>query len=98
MLALFHKVSHQVLLILRVEVLDEIVELANGASGAACYVGFKAAIKLEWLTIMIDFNSEACYVFLYLKACSVVVDLEGNGRRKWHVFVIIIQRIQPEQS
>jgi hypothetical protein len=26
------------------------------------------------------------------------VDLEVDGRRKWHVFVIIIQRFQPEQS
>jgi hypothetical protein len=47
---------------------------------------------------VIDFHGEACGIFLCLKACGVIVDLEVNGRRKWHVFVIIIQRLQPEQS
>ena len=95
LLAKIHKVPF---LVPRVEVLDEVVELADGASGAACLVGFEAAIKLEWPPIVIDFDGEACGIFLCLKACGVVVDLEVDGRRKWHVFVIIIQRFQPEQS
>ena len=95
MLAKFHKVSF---LKPRVEVLDEVVELADGATGAACLVGFEAAIKLEGPPIVIDFHGEACGVFHCLKACGVIVDLEVDGRGKWHVFVIIIQRLQPEQS
>ena len=43
LLAKIHKVSF---LVPRVEVLDEVVELADGASRAACLVGFEAAIKL----------------------------------------------------
>ena len=95
MLAKFHKVPF---LVPRVEVLDEVVELTDRASGAACLVGFEAAIKLEWPPIVIDFHSEACCIFICLKACGVVVDLKVNGRREWHIFVIIIQRLQPEQS
>ena len=95
LLAQFHEVSF---LVPRVEVLDKIVELANWASRAACFVGFEAFIKLEWPTIVIDFYSEAYCFFICLKARSIIVDLEVNGRRKWHVFVIIIQRLQPEQS
>ena len=56
LLAKFHKVPF---LVPRVEVLDEVVELADGASGATSLVGFEAAIKLEWPPIVIDFHGEA---------------------------------------
>ena len=98
MLAKFHKVPFLVPTVPRVEVLDEVVELTDRASGAACLVGFEAAIKLEWPPIVIDFHCEACDIFICLKACGVVVDLKVNGRGEWHIFVIIIQRLQPEQS
>jgi hypothetical protein len=95
LLAKLHKVSF---LVTRVEVLDEVIELTDRASGAACLVCFEAAVKLQWPSIVIDFHSEACGIFICLKACSVVVDLKVNGRGEWHIFVIIIQRFQPEQS
>ena len=75
---------------------EEVSVVAYQAGGASGLICSEACAQLKWDTIIINLDCEARNVFLRAVQTSfIVVQLGDEGRSKWLVNIVMVDRLQP---
>ena len=88
--ALQAKLIEVAFLIPIIEILDEVIELADQACRPTGFVSINTSIKLKRISITVYFNSETGSILFPLKAGSIIMHFKIDTRSKWLILEVII--------